>query len=289
MKTISILNYQKGGVDKTTIAVNLHAEAQETVKMKNIPITKLRNFYESLAKLGLATDTQLSIVKDINREDKYKRLISLYTESKKHFAEYANIDEPFLPDDLDHRKSLPDPDKVDAISTTSDVISVFQERNPEIDVGDSNYSFKYIQREVPTYRITNTKSKAGRKSGSGGIDFIGFNCKNHLPILGEIKVEGDQNTFYALIQLLTYLSELSTPKQIERIIKKNPFENISEFQSKKSFYLYILLAFKEYGKLKEQILTETQKLAVHLEQNIQEIENIVFLKMHPETKIITKI
>ena len=75
--------------------------------MKTIPITKLRNFYESLAKLGFSTDTQLSILRDINREDKYKRLISLYEESKKDFSEYKNIDEPFLPSNLDHRKSLP--------------------------------------------------------------------------------------------------------------------------------------------------------------------------------------
>lgn len=257
--------------------------------MKNIPITKLRNFYESLAKLGLASDTQLSIVKDINRADKYNRLISLYTESKTHFAEYANIDEPFLPDDLAHRKSLPDPDEIEIILTTRDVISVFQ-KNPEINVDDSGYSFTYKEREVPTCRTPKTEFEAGiKKSGSGGIDFIGFNCKNRLPIFGEIKVGGDQNTFYALIQLLTYLSELSTPNQIERIIKNNPFGNISEFQSKKSFYLYILLVFEKYGKLKEQILTETQILADHLEQNIQEIEKIVFLKMHPKTQIITKI
>jgi hypothetical protein len=259
--------------------------------MKIIPITKLRYFYESLAKLGLSTDTQLSIVKDINREDKYKRLISLYTESKKHFAEYENVDEPFLPDDLSHRQ-IPSKN-VETILSTPDVISVLQERNPEIVVDDSDYNFKYIQREVPTYRTTNAKSEVGviGKSGAGGIDFIGFNCKHHLPILGEIKVKGDQNTFYALIQLLTYLSELSTPKQIERIDKTNPFENISGFSSKRSFYLYILLVFTKYGILKEQILTETQKLASHLEQDIQEIEKVVFLKMHPETKIkiITKI
>ncbi len=57
---------------------------KDTVNME-IPITKLRNFYESLAKLGLSTDTQLSIVKDINKEEKYKRLLSLYTRKQKTF------------------------------------------------------------------------------------------------------------------------------------------------------------------------------------------------------------
>lgn len=259
--------------------------------MKKIPINKLRNFYESLAKLGLSTDTQLCIVKDINREDKYKRLISLYEESKIDFSEYENIDVPFLPKNLDHRKKLPDPNKIENISTTHEVISVLLERNPEIDVGDEDYNFKYIEREVPTCRTPKTKSEAGiKKSGAGGIDFIGLNCKNHLPILGEIKVEGDQNAFYALIQLLTYLSEISTPKQIERIIKNNPFENISDSPFKNSFYLYIVLVSSEYRTLKQQILTETKKLAAHLEQCIQEIEKIVILEMNPGgKKKITKI
>ena len=248
-----------------------------------IPITKLRNFYDSLSKLSLSTITQLNIVKDINRKDNYKKLISLYEESKKHFAEYKNIDEAFLPGS--YRKPLPI--EVATISNTQDVISVFQERNPEIKVGDSEYNFNYIEREVPTHRVTKTNSKAGRKSGAGGIDFIGFNCKNSFPILGEIKVKSDQNAFYALIQLLRYLSELSTPNQIDRIKEHNLFKNNFTFTYKTSFYLYILLVSEKIGNKKNELLKETQELAAHLEQDIQEIEKIVFLKMHPATKIIT--
>ncbi len=258
--------------------------------MKIIPTTKLRYFYESLAKLGFSTDTQLSIVKDINRKEKYKRLISLYTESKKHFAEYENIEESFLPKTLPKRKRVPK--NVATISSTLDVISVFKERNCNIIVGNSDYSFKYIEREVPTYRTTNAMSVEGikGKSGSGGIDFIGFNCKNSLPILGEIKVGSDQNTFYALIQLLTYLSELSTINQIKRINKYKLFENIHDLPYETSFYLYILLVFDQLGDKKEELLNGTQDLAGKLEQsNIQEIKKIVFLKMHPKTKEITKL
>lgn len=255
-----------------------------------IPITKLRNFYDSLAKLGLSTNTQLSIVKDINREDKYKRLISLYEESKKDFSEYGNINEPFLPENLDHRKNIPDFDKIETISTTPDVISVLQKGNPEIHVDDSNYNFEYIQREVPTSRITNTKSKAGRKSGAGGIDFIGLTCKkDKLPILGEIKVAGDQNSFYALIQLLTYLSELYTPNQIKRIKDTKLYGIDYNFMPTVTFYLYILLVFTNMGEEKKHLLHETKTLAECIARDINEIEEIVFLKMHPETKIITKI
>ncbi len=145
---------------------------------------------------------------------------------------------------------------------------------------------------MPTYRTTNAESEMGirGKSGSGGIDFIGLNCKKSLPILGEIKVKGDQNAFYALIQLLTYLAELSTPNQIARINKHKLFKNNFDFSSEASFYLYILLVFEKMGEEKEKILNETMKLAGKLEKpQIQEIEKIVFLKMHPESKSITKI
>lgn len=261
--------------------------------MTTISITKLRKFYESLPKLSSPTEEQLSILEDYNRGNNYTKLIDLYKESKKDFSGYKNIDEPFLPLNLSHRRKFLN--KVGVISKTRHVTLVFEERKNKIDVDDANYNFEYIQREVPTSRTPKTKSEAGiKESGAGGIDFIGSNYKKHLPILGEIKVGGDQNSFYALIQLLTYLSELSTHNQIERINNKtnpNPFGNISQFSSKNSFYLYIVLVFSEYGKLKQQILTETQKLAAHLEQDIQEIEKIVFLKMYPDDKEkeITKI
>jgi len=203
--------------------------------MKTIPVTKLRNFKNELDKFKSPTKEHLRILEDYNRYNNYTNLIDLYKKSKEAFFEYQNIDESFLPSNLDHRESLPVFEEIDTTSTTQDAISVLQKRNPEIHVDDSDYNFKYIQREVPTCRTPKTEFEAGiKKSGAGGIDFIGFNVNDKLPILGEIKVKSDKNAFYALIQLLMYLSELSTPSQIERIMKNNPFENISEFPSKKS-------------------------------------------------------
>jgi hypothetical protein len=187
---------------------------------------------------------------------------------------------------------------VKAISSTQDVISVFIEKQKEDgliavkDENDQNYNFHYIEREVPTYRTTNSEfetGESGKSSGSGGIDFIGFNCKDNLPSLGEIKVGGDQNPFYALIQLLTYLSELSTPNQIERINKYKLFGNIPVLADESSFYLYILLVNTNTSDIKKEILSRTLTLAANIENEMKEIQNIVFLDMHPETKIIIKI
>ncbi len=257
--------------------------------MKTIPVTKLRNFYDSLCGLGLTAQTQLCILKDINNADKYKRLIFLYEESKEHFRKYENIDEPFLPDSINHRKPLPH--DVAAASNTSEVISIFQEKqkgNDGIAVDGSACDFKYIEREVPTSRTTNAITEYGvkGKSGSGGIDFIGSNCTDKLPVLGEIKVRSDQNAFYALIQLLTYLSELSTCNQIDRINKYKLFGDIT-LTEEATFYLYIVSVYANLGDIKNEILSETQRLAAHLEKDIKEIEKIVFLKMHMQSKDIT--
>lgn len=262
--------------------------------MEYIPITKLRHFYKSLGELSLSTKTQLSIVKDINRKLNYKNLISWYTDSRNIFAKKYINDENFFPPNYEAQRT-PLPNNVTNISSDEDVISIlYHNEICKID-GTSNlkYDFRYIEREVSPYRTTNAEDEDGKrgKSGSGGIDFIGLNDNDGLPILCEIKVKTDENPFYALIQLLTYLSELSTPNQIKRINKYDLFKNKSDFNSKTSFYLYILLVFEKYSDIRNDLLNETQELAVHLEQNIQEIEKFVFLKMHPDKKdkIITKI
>lgn len=256
--------------------------------MTTISITKLRKFYESLPKLSSPTEEQLSILEDYNRGNNYTKLIDLYKESKKDFSGYKNIDEPFLPLNLSHRRKFLN--KVGVISKTRHVTLVFEERKNKIDVDDANYNFEYIQREVPTSRTPKTKSEAGiKESGAGGIDFIGFNRNNHLPILGEIKVKGDQNSFYALIQLLRYLSELSTPNQIKRINRHKLFGDIPDITDEKCFYLYILLINTNLTGKKKEILSKTQTLAAHLEKNIQEIKEIVFLQMHPTSQNIMKI
>jgi len=43
------------------------------------------------------------------------------------------------------------------------------------------------------------------------------NAEDRTPIVGEVKLGGDQNAFYALIQALVHAARLSTPKQLERL------------------------------------------------------------------------
>ena len=92
-------------------------------------------------------------------------------------------------------------------------------------VGDvpDGHEFRLIERKIPTQRITGADDP---DSGRGGMDYIAV--RNATPILGEIKVKDDANSFYAFIQLLTYLSEMATPNQIQRAIGHKLFGSVIE-------------------------------------------------------------
>jgi hypothetical protein len=170
--------------------------------MKIVPSTKLRALYESLTSLHLSTATQNRIMQDLLVKDNHKGLVKLFEESYEHIKTYDNINEPII--NLNAKRK---PIQVTtSIKSTNDVISHFQSNNKKVCVAPSIYDFEYIEREVSPLRTTNAiyeNQLSARRSGTGGIDFIGWNTSRNLPVLGEIKVKDDQNPFYALIQLLT--------------------------------------------------------------------------------------
>ena len=245
-----------------------------------IPLTKLRELY-SFLKL-FRQDTQISILKDFNRANNYTKLITIFEESKKHFNKYCCID-PFI--SSNKRKTLPAPSTT-KISDTNGMVSILESRSKTEDkavivINNTKLNFKYIEREISPYRTPGNSifenGKSGRSSGLGGLDFIGINDIDNLPILGEIKIKTDENLFYALIQLLTYLSELTTPNQIKRLNYTKLFGDKHAIKGK--FYLYILLSGYSNNPEAQKLLKGSMKLAKNLQSNIKEIKEIIFLKL----------
>jgi hypothetical protein len=245
-----------------------------------IPNTKLRNLYETMR--HFSTYTHLNILKDFSRGENYKHLIELFNESKNHFEyAYSNPNEKFTTNVK--RKELPG--KPLKINRTNDMVSIFEIKTQEGKlinvVNNQDYDFQYVNREISTIRTTKTSfasGKSGKSSGLGGLDFIGWNFNAQLPILGEIKVLDDENPFFALIQLLTYCSELSTESQIERIKATKLFgDNIFNGIP---FYLYIVLSNYNSSKTetKNELLAMTLELAQLLKKNMLEIKDIVVLE-----------
>ena len=87
--------------------------------------------------------------------------------------------------------------------------------------------------------------------------------------------------------MLTYLSEICTEHQINRINNSKLFGIDVEFNQDTKFYFYILLTDLQ-GKHGE-IFSETNKLAENLKKEIPEIQDIVFLKLDKESKRINQI
>ena len=241
-----------------------------------IPTTKLRNFYSLLR--DLTTSTQLEILNDFSGK-KLKRLVKIYNESKVHFSRYNNVDEPFI----SNVKRGDLPNKVSKIKNTNDITSLLEQKNKTNNkvLSNSNFDFRYINREVSTIRTSRSEfdtGKSAKSSGLGGLDFIGIST-NNIPILGEIKVNNDEDPFFALIQLLTYLSELTTQNQIKRINKHKLFGINIDDDSK--FYLYIM--FHHNQKLKtgwKEIYNKTKLLSDNLKHKIIEVEKIVYLNIN---------
>ena len=108
-------------------------------------------------------------------------------------------------------------------------------------IDDMPYAFTFLHREVPHLR-TATRAEQLEK---GWIDYVART--EARPILGEIKWGSDENPFYAFLQLLTYLSEIATPNQIQRSVQQELFGKPGFVTP--TFDLHIFLAnFNDRGK-----------------------------------------
>lgn len=247
-----------------------------------IPVTKLREFYKFLR--IFSTVTHLKILEDFNRKNNYKILIKIFEESQVHFAKYCSIDS-FA--SSSKRKALPSL-PISALKGTNDIVAILESNKINKINKNPDFDFEFIDREISPLRTTGgikfETGKSGKSSGTGGLDFIGKNIKDGLPILGEIKVGNDENPFFAVIQLLTYLSEFTTHNQLERIRYTNLFKNSNTKLKSDKFYLYILLSnYNLKSELKKKILNESQELAKKI-KTIGNIKDIVFIELNDISK-----
>ena len=237
-----------------------------------IPTTELRRFYSFLKLFN--SKTILEISKDINAsKNKQNKFVKMIKDSYKHFLDYNNKNEEFLLF-AKKRKPLPPPQSTNVYKNTEEVISELIDSKGKIHI-------TFIEREIDPRRSTLAKfdyGKSGRSSGTGGIDFLGWEKILNKPVIGEIKTRGDKNAFYALIQLLNYFTELSTPNQILRCNRYNLFQaNLNQNQK---FVLVVLFSdFNHNSKRQKDILNETIILSKYILKNYAQIENIEFLNM----------
>jgi len=248
-----------------------------------IPTTDLRKHYSSFRLYS--TKKQLAILDDYNQGNNYEKLVDLYKDSKGYFKQYKN-DEPFIEEGRKRREVSAS--KLPVFNDTKDVIAFFN-RHGQIKVeNDDSLTFSYIEREIDPRRMTRAKfddGSSGRSSGTGGIDFLAWNDNMNLPIIGEIKCQSDETPFFALIQLLTYCSEMATESQEKRINKHQLFKR----EIKLPYLLYIFLGDFNLGGKKGDFKKPLKKLIPKLTENIPDIKDIVILDAKKKNNIIKRL
>lgn len=216
--------------------------------------TFLRELYNVLD--GFSTATHTAMCRDMLRKltmgrRKQGNLAVHFSNALMENLHFSQVSVPFIPDSRDNDDGTNPVTK--AMANASPITITI---SPEM-----NHEFKYVNREVPHLRAaTEMEEHAG-----AWIDYVAHS-KNR-PILGEIKWEDDKNSFYAFIQLLTYLSEIATPRQIERSLKHNLFGDC--FTALTAFDLHIFLCnFNDRG-MKGPLIELTHELASAFKYRLQ--------------------
>lgn len=247
-----------------------------------IPTTDLRKLY-SFCRF-FSTKTQLAILEDYNRGNNFFHLIKLYNDSKKYFAQYNN-DEPFFRNDGKRSEIIKD--EAPVFKSTQDVIAFFNQHKQIKIANDNSLSFSYIEREIDPRRMTSAyfdNGSSGKSSGIGGIDFVAWNNRMELPVIGEIKCGSDETPFFAFIQLLMYCSEMATASQLKRINNTKLFKR----EINLPYLLYIFLGDFNLRGEKRKFIEPLKKLISKLIKNIPDIKDIVILNTNKEKRIIKR-
>lgn len=215
--------------------------------------TFLRELYDVLSCFSTATHTEMC--NDLLRKLKAKSEDNLAG----YFAAALEVNQcfnqsavPFIPATRGQK------------SGTNPVTDVMAKASPLVLPTSSStpYEFTFLEREIPHLRAM-TKAEQDDKAW---IDYVAV--KRNRPILGEVKWEDDKNSFYAFIQLLTYLSEMAIPNQIERSLRHHLFGR--DVSSITAFDLHIFLAnFNDRGK-KGPLIELTRQLASAFKQRLQQ-------------------
>jgi hypothetical protein len=185
-----------------------------------IPVTRLRRFYETL-RLFPTVAVHSAIAEHLTKDEHSADILdALFADSLRHLNSYRNADEHFRPAGV--RAWWPD-----YLGRHEQFARcLVAELNPTngsgpIRIPGANpLEFAVVDYEISPLRTPGGRTfedgTAARKSGAGGIDLL-CATPDGLPVIGEVKAPGDTSLFVALVQSLTYASELLTPQQGARL------------------------------------------------------------------------
>jgi len=191
-----------------------------------IPITPIWRRYQALRKAK-----QHERLAEARRlVDRPKELATEFAESVARFASYANLEDPFYPQRRVRAFA-------DEIKRTNDLVLRLEERKRLVPADAPNrltehaagpavkavparrLACDYVDRELLVQRTTSpaTWEDGSRNIGGLRLDVLLADAADQTPIIGELKLPGDMDPFFALVQVLACAAHLATPYQYERM------------------------------------------------------------------------
>lgn len=176
-----------------------------------VPITRLRRYYSSMKVFDKLLFENLAKFYSENPTS----LKSLWNDSRNQFWDYNNP----AGWTTSKRKDLPvAPASLSEVKTTTEFATYFQAH------GLHDSEFVFVQRELNPWLTRQgyfPDNSPASRTGRGGIDLL-MRTQDGIPVIGEVKIDNDKNAFFALLQAMTYAVELSTPHQLERLVRQFP-------------------------------------------------------------------
>jgi hypothetical protein len=192
-----------------------------------IPITRIMRRYQRLRKLPQAQRLQEAR----HLVEHPEELAEEFAASVAHFAPYANLNDHFYPPERAKREYAAD------VQRTNDLVLRLQEQGTLVPVDGASrltrhaagagvtavpaadLTARYVDRELLVQRTTSPAEWEDGTHNRGGVrlDVLLADVASRRPIVAELKLPGDMDPFFALIQALACAAHLATHNQYERM------------------------------------------------------------------------
>jgi hypothetical protein len=226
-----------------------------------IPITTIMGRYQALRTMP-QRDRLAEAQRLVEHPDE---LASEFAQSVAHFAPYDNLTDHFYPPERAKRSPA------DEVKRTNDIVLRLDKqgdlhpgdaagRLTEHDAGPSvvavpasELACDYVDRELLVQRTTSPAEWEDGSLNRGGVrlDVLLADSRDRNPIVGELKLPGDMDPFFALVQALANAAHLATANQYERMrrhLRRGKFPELPGVPRLDVFVLFVDPPGYQYGE-----------------------------------------
>lgn len=238
------------------------ADAPPSCKVQHVRVADRLNdhpmalLHKEFAGMTISAAASMSL----DPKDLAEQLAAAFEDSVRVLSGLENRSDGFRAEREDRDDRLPPVgDGVALGGTTSVAAALMRQGDVEV-IGEPGLGCCYVDRELyPTRRLA--PGHAGRI-----MDLLLRNSLDGTPIFAELKTISDKHALAALVQLLRYAVELSTPSQRRRMALHlaSSFEGVDLEQVPVD--LYLLIQPNERSKERQIIIDRTEQVSVMLMQ-----------------------